>query len=343
MKLVDPGADTSLRKSSGSVSQETPGNTWRHRNILDIDDFSVAEIDLVMETTGAMVEILSREIKKVPILHGRTIVNLFYEPSTRTRSSFELAAKNLSADVINIDTSKSSVVKGESLINNLNTIKALGAEVVVMRHSMAGAPYLAAQHVNTSIINAGDGAHAHPSQALLDLYTMRQHIGDVKGRKIVIIGDIMHSRVARSNIWCLTKAGALITLCAPPTLMSIGMEEFLKGNNLTNVVIESNTELAVSGADVIMPLRLQLERQQSGLLPTLREYIKYYQLDSKKLSLAKSGAMVMHPGPMNEDIEISSEVAHCAQSVIDEQVTNGIAVRMSLFYLVTGGKANRGI
>lgn len=314
-------------------------NVWRHRHILDINDFTKEEITLIFDITDAMSEILTRDVKRVPTLRGRTIVNMFYEPSTRTRSSFELAAKNLSADVINIDASKSSVVKGESLINNLLTLQALGAEIIVMRHPMAGAPYLAARQVNISIINAGDGSHAHPSQALLDLYTMQKYLGDLKGKKVVIIGDILHSRVARSNIWALSIMEAEIILCGPPTLIPIEMERYLSLYNLSNVQVEFDMDKAVRDADVLMPLRLQLERQQNGLLPTLREYIQLYQLNKQRLALAKDNAMVMHPGPINEDLEISSQVAHGTQSVIEEQVKNGIAIRMAIFYLIAGGRS----
>ncbi len=312
--------------------------SWKHDNILDLNDFTREEIELVCEITDAMSEILTREVKKVPTLRGKTVVNLFYEPSTRTRSSFELAAKNLSADTVNLDASKSSIVKGESLIDSLRTIRALGADVIVMRHSQSGAPYLAAHHISTSIINAGDGWHAHPSQALLDLYTIRHHFGNLANLKIVILGDIKHSRVARSNIWGLNTLGAKVTLCAPPTLLPYRLQDFINKHGLHNIRIEPKIDLALKEADVIMPLRLQLERQQSGLLPTLREYINYYQLNKVRLSLAKPNALVMHPGPVNEDVEISIEVAHGTQAVIDEQVSNGIAVRMALFYLVTGGR-----
>jgi aspartate carbamoyltransferase catalytic subunit len=314
-------------------------NVWRHRHILDVNDFTREEFTLVFDIADAMSEILTRDVKRVPTLRGRTIVNMFYEASTRTRSSFELAAKNLSADIINIDAAKSSVVKGESLINNLLTLQALGAEIIVMRHPLAGAPYLAARQVNICVINAGDGAHAHPSQALLDLYTMQQYLGNVKDKKVVIVGDITHSRVARSDIWALSTMGARIILCGPPTLIPLAISDFISFNNLKNVRVELNMDTAVKDADVIMPLRLQRERQQSGLLPTIREYIKLYQLNSSRLSLAKNNAIVMHPGPINEDIEISSDIAHGAQSVIEKQVTNGIAIRMAIFYLVAGGRA----
>ncbi|HJX03930.1 MAG TPA: aspartate carbamoyltransferase catalytic subunit [Dehalococcoidia bacterium] len=332
MKRPEPDAGAASTKTQTN----SPANNWRHKHILDIDDFSPREISLVFETADAMAEILSREVKKVPTLRGTSIVNLFYEPSTRTRSSFELAAKNLSADVINLDSSKSSVVKGESLINNLQTLQALGAQIIVIRHSQSGAPYLAAQNVDASIINAGDGQHAHPSQALLDLYTMRNHFGQIKGLKVAIIGDILHSRVARSNIWGLNIMGAQTVLCAPPTLSPLNLDQFIRQSNLASTSFEPDINTAVKDADVVIVLRLQRERQQSGLLPTLREYIRMYQLDQSRLSLAKPHAIVMHPGPINEDIEISSEVAHGLQSVINQQVSNGIAVRMALFYLVSG-------
>lgn len=311
---------------------------WRHRHILDLDDFTRDEIEIVFETADAMAEILSREVKQVPTLRGKTIVNLFYEASTRTRSSFDLAAKNLSAATINLDPAKSSISKGESLVNSLLTLQALGADIVVIRHSQSGAPYLAARHVNLSIVNGGDGAHAHPSQALLDLYTILQHFGKLDGLKVAIIGDIMHSRVARSDIWGMNTMGMELVLCAPPTLQSLGMEEYISTCNLANTSIEPDIEKALRDADVVMPLRLQLERQQSGLLPTLREYVRCYQLTAERLQLAKPKALVMHPGPINEGIEISPDVAHGSQSVIEEQVANGVAIRMALFYLLAGGR-----
>jgi len=309
-----------------------PTPTWRHRHILDLDDFSPEEIELVLHTSDAMKEVLSRPIKKVPTLRGKSIVTLFYEPSTRTRVSFELAAKNLSADVANISTSASSVTKGESLIDTVNTLQALGADVVVMRHYHSGAPYLAARYLEASVINGGDGCHAHPTQALLDLYTIRQHRGGVSGLKVVIVGDILHSRVARSNIWGLTKMGAEVVLCAPPTLLPQGWERAFPP-----LSVDHDLDRVLDGADVVMALRLQAERQQGGLLPDLREYIELYQLNERKLSRAKPDALVLHPGPMNEGVEISPEVAHGAQSVIEEQVTNGVAVRMALLYLLAGG------
>jgi len=277
-------------------------------------------------------------VKKVPTLRGKTVVTLFYEPSTRTRASFELAAKNLSADTVSIDASKSSVIKGESLTDSLRTIQALGADIIVMRHSQSGAPYLAVQEVNSSIINAGDGWHAHPSQALLDIYTIRRHLGKLENLKIAIIGDIMHSRVARSNMWGMTRMGAKLALCGPTTLLPRGLDAFIEYCRLPNIIVENRIETALENADVVMLLRLQLERQQSGLLPSLREYIEQYQLTVERLALAKAHALVMHPGPINEGIEVSPEIAHGAQSVIEEQVANGVAIRMALLYLIAGGK-----
>ncbi len=305
----------------------------RRRHVLDLDDFTREEIELVFETADAMKEVFQREIKKVPTLRGKTLVTMFYEASTRTRISFEQAAKSLSADVINISASGSSTEKGESLIDTVRTIQALGADVIVMRHYHAGAPYLIAQHVDVTVINGGDGCHAHPTQGLLDLYTMREHLGTVEGAKVVIVGDILHSRVARSNIWGLTKMGVEVVLCAPPTLIPVG----LGPPAFPLVTMEPSLDRAVEGADVVMPLRLQKERQQRGLLPSIREYIQFYQLDLRRLSMAKPNALVLHPGPMNEGVEITAEVAHGAQSVIEEQVTNGVAVRMAILYLLMGG------
>jgi aspartate carbamoyltransferase catalytic subunit len=315
-------------------------SVWQHHHILDLDDFTSEEIELVFEIADAMTEVLSREVKQVPTLRGKTIATLFYEASTRTRSSFDIAAKNLSAGTINLDASKSSISKGESLIDSLLTLQALGIDAIVIRHSQSGAPYIATQYLNAIVINGGDGRHAHPSQALLDLYTIRRHLGELKDLKIVILGDILHSRVARSNIWGMTKMGAKVVLTGPPTLLPRYLMDYMNNCRIPNVSVDLNLESAVEEADVIMPLRLQLERQQSGLLPTIREYIQLYQLNSERLTKAKPNALVLHPGPMNEDVEISSEVAHGSQSVIEEQVSNGIAIRMALFYLLVGGKAS---
>jgi aspartate carbamoyltransferase catalytic subunit len=320
-----------MRATQTKPKMET---VWRHHHILDIDDFTRQEIELVFQTTKAMKEVLSRPIKRVPTLRGETIVNLFYEPSTRTRLSFELAAKYLSADVVNLNTQISSVAKGESLVDTLGTLQALGADIVVMRHPHSGAPYIAARATQASIVNAGDGWHAHPTQALLDLYTIHEHKPNLKGLKAVIIGDIMHSRVARSNMWGLTTMGVEVTLCCPPTLLPIGLGD----EKLPPVKIEPDIELALDKADMIMTLRLQRERQKGGLLPSIREYINLYQLTEARLARAKPDALVLHPGPVNEGIEISPAVARGKQSVINEQVTNGVAVRMALLYLLSGSQ-----
>ena len=305
------------------------------RHVLDLDDFSRDEIDQVLNNTAAMKEVLQRDIRKVPTLRGKTIVTVFYEPSTRTRVSFEQAGKVLSADVINVSGSGSSVEKGESLYNTALTLQAINADTIVIRHPHSGAPHFLARHMSASVINAGDGGHAHPTQALLDLYTIQSHLGRLDGVKVAIVGDILYSRVARSNLWGLTKMGAQVVLCAPPTLLP---PDFVNGyrtmeeHPFASVEMETNVDRALEGADVVMALRLQLERQTAGHLPTLREYSRTYGINSKRLDLAKPNALVMHPGPMNEGVEIDSEVAHGAASVIEEQVANGVAVRMALLY-----------
>ena len=329
--------------ATGAIAALDVKSAWTRRHVLDLDDFSRAEIDAVMETTSAMKEVLGREVPRVPALRGKTIVTLFYEASTRTRASFELAAKALGADVINIAASGSSVQKGESLYDTVRTLQAVGAQMLVMRHGSSGAPYLVARHVEMNVVNGGDGWHAHPTQGLLDIYTMRSHLGDLRGKRVVIVGDIAHSRVARSNIWGLTALGADVAVCAPPTLLPFGMrpgeapaEEPLA---LPRVTVETDLDRAVEGADVVMALRLQLERMTSGLLPSLREYARLYQVNEERLARARPGALAMHPGPMNEGVEISPAVARSLQSTIEEQVTNGVAVRMAVLYLLARGKA----
>jgi aspartate carbamoyltransferase catalytic subunit len=315
---------------------EVTASAWRHHHVLDLDDFTPAEIELVLHVTDAMKEVLSRPVKKVPALRGKTVLTLFYENSTRTRLSFELAAKSLSADVSSLASASSSVAKGESMIDTFLTLESLGADIIIMRHPQSGAPDIAARHVKASVINAGDGWHAHPTQALLDMYTMRAHKNTLKGLKVAIIGDVKHSRVSRSNIWGLSIMGAKVTLCSPPTLLPVGLN--IDDSRFPRVNIEPDIDKAVKNADVVMVLRLQLERMQTGLLPSLREYVRLYQLNESRLALAKPDALVMHPGPMNEGVEIASGVAHCAHSVINEQVANGVAVRMALLYLLAGGK-----
>jgi aspartate carbamoyltransferase catalytic subunit len=319
----------------------TPEPTPR-KHVLDLDDFSREEIIEVLDSTRNMKEVLGRDIKKVPALRGKVIVTLFYEASTRTRVSFEEAGKVLSADVINMSASGSSTEKGESLLNTGLTIQAMGVDTIVIRHPHSGAPHLLAQHLNkVSVINAGDGLHAHPTQALLDLYTVQDKMGSLEGLKIVIVGDVLHSRVARSNIWGFAKMGAKVILSGPATLMPPDLMR--SSGNLARspfaslVEVETDLDKAIKDADVVMALRLQQERQHAGFLPSLREYIRRWQVTDARLERAKPGAMVMHPGPMNEGIEISNSIAHGGNSVIEEQVTNGVAVRMALLYQLTIG------
>ena len=314
--------------------------TWNHDHVLDLDDFDRAEVETVLDLAGTMRELLDRPIARVPALRGYTVVNMFYEASTRTRASFELAGKVLGADVISVNASTSSVQKGESLIDTVRTMRAMRCDAIVLRHPMAGAAYLAARHTDASIINAGDGAHAHPTQALLDLYTIRRHAGDLTGLRVVMVGDIAHSRVARSDLWGLTLMGAEVVLCAPPTLIPRGLRASERPAHaetaLPPVTIETDIDRALEGADVVMALRLQSERQEGGLLPSLNEYARFYQVTEERLARAKPGALLMHPGPKNEGIEIAGEVASGDRSIIEEQVTNGVAVRMALLYLLSG-------
>lgn len=324
-------------------------SAWKRRHLLDVDDFTRAEVETVMTTADAMKEVLDRDVPRVPALRGKTIITLFYEASTRTRASFELAGKALGADVINVAAGGSSVDKGESLVDTVRTLQAVGADALVMRHPASGAPYLVARQIQAAVINAGDGWHAHPTQALLDLYTIRAHLGDVRGKRIVIVGDIAHSRVARSNIWALSTMGAEVVICAPPTLLPEGMRPRAANNDqpdgdssetlaLPPVQVEVNLDRALEGAEVVMALRLQKERMQAGLLPSLREYATLYQLNEERLSRARTGALVMHPGPVNEGVEIAPSLTGSLQSVIEEQVTNGVAVRMAVLYLLARGR-----
>jgi aspartate carbamoyltransferase catalytic subunit len=322
---------------SVDAAPEGQAIAWRHRHLLDVDGLSTGDIDLVMRTADAMREVLARPIAKVPALRGWNVTILFYEASTRTRVSFEVAAKNLSADVVNVAAATSSVTKGESLVDTVRTLEALGAQMLVMRHGASGAPYLAAEVFGGSVLNGGDGWHAHPTQALLDLYTIRSRLGSVEGRKVVILGDVLHSRVARSNIWTLTAAGADLWLCGPATLLR-GFETWARrgvgGDRRFHVT--SSIDEALRDADVVMALRIQRERMASGLLPSLREYAARYGLTAARLASAKPDALVMHPGPMNEGVEIAPDVAAGTQSVITDQVTNGVAIRMALLYLLAG-------
>ena len=326
---------------AGPELNEAPAGLWRHRHLLDTDVLTWPEIELVMRTAETMTEVLARPIPKVPALRGLGVTILFYEASTRTRVSFEVAAKNLSADVVNIAASASSVTKGESLVDTIRTVEALGARMIVMRHGVSGAPYLAAEHFSGSILNGGDGWHAHPSQALLDLYTLRSRLpgGSLAGRKVVILGDVLHSRVARSNLWTLTAAGADVWVCGPATLLH-GFEAWaaqgVAGNR--HFTVTSDVAAAIADADAVMALRIQRERMASGLLPSLREYAARYGLTGERLARAKPDALVMHPGPMNEGVEIAPDVASGARSVITDQVANGVAVRMALLYLLAGAR-----
>lgn len=302
----------------------------KKRDLLGLEGAGERDISMILDMAASMKEIMGRQIKKVPTLRGKTVVNMFYEPSTRTRTSFELAAKYLSADAVNISASTSSAVKGESLRDTASTISALGADVVVLRHPMAGAPHLLAGAIKPAVINAGDGAHEHPTQGLLDLFTVREKKGSIKGLKVAVVGDITHSRVARSDIWGFTAMGASVRVCGPATLMPVEVEK-------TGAVCCTRMEDALEGADVVIMLRIQTERQQQGLFPSIREYARLFGLNRERLALAAGDALVMHPGPINRGVEISHEVADGVQSVINEQVTNGVAVRMALLYLLAGG------
>tara|TARA_Y100000588_G_scaffold95346_1_gene103417 strand:- start:14271 stop:15299 length:1029 start_codon:yes stop_codon:yes gene_type:complete len=310
----------------------------QRKHVLDLDDFTVDEINLIIENSASMKEILSRDIKKVPALRGKTIITLFYEPSTRTRVSFEQAGKILSADVINITGGGSSVEKGETLYNTARTIEAMNADLIVIRHPHSGAANFLSRRIGSSIINAGDGTHAHPTQSLVDLFTIKSHTGSIKNLKVVIVGDLLYSRVSRSNLWGLTKMGAHVVLCGPRTLVPIDFQNKLSEQThhpFSEVEIEDNIEHALKDADVVMALRLQKERQRAGHLPSLREYSRLFGINEQRLALAKPDVLLMHPGPMNEGIEITSDVAHGTNSVIEEQVTNGVAVRMALLYILS--------
>jgi aspartate carbamoyltransferase catalytic subunit len=299
------------------------------KDLLGIQGMTADEITLILDTAATFKDVSERDIKKVPALRGKTVINLFYEASTRTRTSFELAAKRLSADVINISTSTSSVVKGETLLDTARNIEAMKCDMIIVRHYCSGAPAYLSKFVKSSVINAGDGSHEHPTQALLDLFTIREKLGRLEGLKVVIVGDIAHSRVARSNIHALSRMGATVTVCGPPTMIPPGIERL-------GTQVSQDMDQAIENADVVMMLRLQLERQTAGLFPGVREYAKLYGLNRSRLERAAKHVLVMHPGPINRGVEISSEVADHA-SVILEQVTNGVAVRMAVMFLLSGG------
>jgi aspartate carbamoyltransferase catalytic subunit len=301
----------------------------RSKDLLGIKGMTADEITLILDTAATFKDVSERDIKKVPTLRGKTVINLFYEASTRTRTSFELAGKRLSADVINISTSTSSVTKGETLLDTARNIEAMKSDMIIVRHSCSGAPEFLSTRLKSSVINAGDGSHEHPTQALLDMFTIREKLGKLEGQTVSIVGDIMHSRVARSNIYGLTTMGAKVRVCGPPTMVPPGIE-------CMGAEVYYDADKAVEGADVVMMLRLQLERQAAGLFPGAREYAGLFGLNRKRLERAAPHALVMHPGPMNRGVEISSDVADGA-SVILDQVTNGVAVRMAVMFLLSGG------
>jgi aspartate carbamoyltransferase catalytic subunit len=302
------------------------------RHLLGIADLDAEEITLILDTAGAMVEIAARPIKKVPTLRGRTVVNLFFEPSTRTRTSFEVAEKRLSADTLSIAVAQSSVTKGETLLDTVRNLEAMAPDMIVMRHASSGAPHLLARLCRSAIINAGDGMHEHPTQALLDAYTIREHKGRLEGLKVAIVGDLLHSRVLRSNVQLLNKMGAKVWACAPKTLMPAELARF-------GVQPTTSIDEAVKDADVVMMLRIQHERMHGHFIPSTREYFTLFGLTPARAAMAKPDVIIMHPGPMNRGVEIDSEVADGPYSVILEQVANGVAVRMAVLYLLAGQEA----
>ena len=306
-------------------------STWTRHDLFDLQSLSVKEIELILETAKSFKEVSTRDVKKVPALRGKTVVMLFFEPSTRTRVSFELAAKRLSADTLNISAGASSLTKGESIVDTAKNIEAMNVDMIIVRHRSAGVPKILAQNLNSAVINAGDGCRAHPTQALLDMFTIKEKLGRIKGVRVGIIGDILHSRVARSNIVGLTKMGAHVTVCGPSTLIPPGIERI--GASVTYDVDE-----VIRTHDVLMFLRLQRERQEENFLPSIREYAKEFGVDAARLRQAKQGVIVMHPGPTNRGVEVTAEVADGERSVILDQVTNGVAVRMAVLYLLGAAK-----
>jgi aspartate carbamoyltransferase catalytic subunit len=303
---------------------------FNHKDLLGMDQLSVSDINMILDTADVFKEISTRDIKKVPTLRGKSVVNIFYEPSTRTRASFEMAAKRLSADTLSFSASDSSMVKGETLIDTARNLQAMNPDIIVIRHPSSGAPHLLARHVEAGVINAGDGMHEHPTQALLDLYTIRKKKGKIKGLRIAIIGDIIHSRVARSNIIGLQKMGAEVTISGPPTMIPVNAESL-------GVKVVLDPSKALRNKDVIMVLRIQLERQSGALFPGIREYSIFFGLNKDILKGAKRDVIVMHPGPINRGVEIAGDVADGPFSVILDQVSNGVAIRMALLYLLIGG------
>jgi aspartate carbamoyltransferase catalytic subunit len=319
-----------MNTTSQEIDQKQAVTALRRKDLLGIAELSPEEIELVLDTAEAMKEVGTRPIKKVPALRGKTVVNLFYEPSTRTRTSFEIAEKRLSADTLNIAIGTSSVVKGETLADTALNLEAMSPDMIVLRHASSGACHLLSRICRSAIINAGDGMHEHPTQALLDAFTIRERKMKLAGLKVAIIGDLLHSRVLRSNIHLLTKLGADVWVCGPPTLFPADIRRF--GVTATSAVDE-----AVRDADVIMLLRIQLERMEGAYFPSLREYFRVFGMTESRLQLARPDVMIMHPGPMNRGVEIASEVADGPYSVILDQVANGVAVRMAVLYLLAGG------
>ena len=328
-----------------SIDEHEFANSNRRRHLLDLDDFTAQDIANVLVDADAMRKVLERDVKKVPTLRGRVVATVFYEVSTRTRISFEEAGKILSADVINMTASGSSVEKGESLLNTGLTLQAMGVDAIVIRHHHPGAPHFLARNLkDVAIINAGDGAHAHPTQGLLDLYTAERHLGSIAGRKIVIVGDVLHSRVARSAVWGFARMGARIVLCGPRTLLPDpytaegweGEGDGTKQNPLAHVSLEPDLDVAIEGADLVMALRIHFERQQLSFFPSEREYIRRWQVNDQRMANAKPDALLMHPGPLNEGIEVSTGLAHGKRSLVEEQVTNGVAIRMAILYQLLG-------
>ncbi len=313
-----------------------PAERLRRKDLIGIAELSAEEIALILDTAVAMKEISSRPIKKVPTLRGKTVVNLFFEPSTRTRTSFEIAEKRLSADTLNIAASTSSVVKGETLADTVHNIEAMAPDLLVVRHSASGTCHFLSRICRAGVINAGDGMHEHPTQALLDAFTIRERKHRLRGLKIAIVGDLLHSRVVRSNVQLLTKMGADVWLCAPPTLIPAGFAA-------AGVHVTSSIEEAVRDADAVMMLRIQLERMMGGYFPSLREYFNVFGMTRERMALAKPDVLVMHPGPMNRGVEIASDVADGPYSVILDQVTNGVAVRMAVLYLLAGGAEHEAV
>lgn len=303
---------------------------WSRKDLLHIEDLHAKEIQLILNTAKPMKEIMSRAVKKLPTFRGKSVYNLFFESSTRTRTSFETAAKILGADTSSLAVAQSSLNKGETLLDTVRTLQAMKPDLVVIRHSSSGAAQFLAKELKAGVINAGDGQHEHPTQALLDLYTMQERLGSVEGRKILLVGDILHSRVARSNVWALKNLGAEVVLVGPPTLLPPEIKSW-------GVKTTFNLDEELPGSDVIMALRLQLERQQSGLLPSLREYSQLYGITAERVKETGKPTLIMHPGPVNRGVEIESSIANSSQSVIEEQVTNGVAVRMAIMYLLLGG------